>query len=216
MNRTSGDLRIDGGVGERPQGRLVRNHDGGDYHTRPCETSTPKPPARIPNTEVEGEGERLMRRRVPEGFERDILHQMLKLVRTLPDLAREESIQTQCLAEAPQFRPRELVWRERRQLRYNRRMNDEPLVVSEKMRRQIAGAVAEIDLAQMNIVRRFSPAERVRLAADMIDAVERVGAYRLRQRRPELSEEDALRIVRNGLLDHEQKRVKWFTAGSAS
>ncbi len=33
-----------------------------------------------------------------------------------------------------------------------------PLVVTEKMRREIAGAVAEIDLGQMEIFRRMTPA----------------------------------------------------------
>jgi hypothetical protein len=34
----------------------------------------------------------------------------------------------------------------------------------------------------------------------MINAAEQVAAYRLRQREPELSEKEALRIVRRGLL----------------
>ena len=81
-------------------------------------------------------------------------------------------------------------------------MHNKPLVVTEKMRRQIRGAVAEIDLAQMAILRHMTPAERVRQAADMIDAAERVGVFRLRQRQPELSPEEALRIVRGGLLNY--------------
>ena len=63
-------------------------------------------------------------------------------------------------------------------------MKNEPFIVTEKMRRQIAGAVAEIDLAQMARVRQMTPSERVRQAASMIDAAERVGVYRLRQRKP--------------------------------
>ncbi|MBE2236236.1 MAG: hypothetical protein IAE81_00500, partial [Caldilineaceae bacterium] len=59
-----------------------------------------------------------------------------------------------------------------------------PLVVTDKMRREIAGAVAEIDLAQMEILRRMTPAQRVQMAASMIADVERVGVYRLRQREP--------------------------------
>lgn len=90
------------------------------------------------------------------------------------------------------------------------------IVVTEKMRRQIAGAVAEIDLAQMEFVRRMTPAERVRRAADMIDAAERVGVYRLRHRHPELSEDEALHIVRGGLLEHYKKQEKWHRTGSAS
>jgi hypothetical protein len=84
-------------------------------------------------------------------------------------------------------------------------------MMTEQMQRQIAGAVAEIDLAQLALTRQLSPAERVQRAASMIEAAERVGAYRLRQREPELSEAEALRIVRGGLLQYEvckQQRVQ--------
>jgi hypothetical protein len=81
----------------------------------------------------------------------------------------------------------------------------QPIVVTDRMRRQIAGAVAEIDMAQMAILRRMTPAERMRMAAAMIDEVEHVASYRLRQRRPELSETDAIRIVHGGLLEFERR-----------
>jgi DNA-binding MurR/RpiR family transcriptional regulator len=58
------------------------------------------------------------------------------------------------------------------------------LTVTDKMRRQIAGAVAEIDLTQIAITRRMTSAERVQQAASLIEAAERVGVYRLRQLRP--------------------------------
>jgi hypothetical protein len=85
----------------------------------------------------------------------------------------------------------------------------EPFVITERIRRQIAGAVAEIDLEQMAIIARLTPAERVRMAASMIDACERAGVIRLRQREPELSEEAALRIVRGGLLNYYRERNPW-------
>ena len=85
----------------------------------------------------------------------------------------------------------------------------EPFAVTERIRRQIAGAVAEIDLQQMAITARLTPAERVRMAASMIDACERVGVSRLRQRQSELSEEEALRIVRGGLLNYYRERGTW-------
>lgn len=88
-------------------------------------------------------------------------------------------------------------------------MKIKPVVITEKMRRQIAGAVAEIDLEQMKIVRKLTPAARVQMAASMIDAAERVGAYRLRRRDPTLSEEDALRIIRGGLLEYQIKKQRW-------
>ena len=61
---------------------------------------------------------------------------------------------------------------------------------------QIAGAVAEIDPQQMAIVRRLTSAQRFEQMQSMVDLVEGIAAYRLRQRQPELSEADALRIVR--------------------
>jgi hypothetical protein len=62
---------------------------------------------------------------------------------------------------------------------------------------QIAGAVAEIDPQQMAIVRRLTPAQRFEQMQSMIDLVEGIAAYRLRQRQPELGEAEALRIVRS-------------------
>lgn len=86
-----------------------------------------------------------------------------------------------------------------------------PLVVTEEMRREIAGAVAEIDLAQLEILRRMTPAQRVRMAASMIADGERVAVFRLRQREPALSEAEAYRIVRTGLLEYERKKRRWET-----
>ncbi|MCO6452915.1 MAG: hypothetical protein J5I90_19180 [Caldilineales bacterium] len=70
-------------------------------------------------------------------------------------------------------------------------------VARERIRQQIAGAVAEIDLAQMAITRELTPAQRFQQMLSMIDFVEGIAAYRLQQRRPELSKMDALRLVRS-------------------
>ncbi|MCB9138702.1 MAG: hypothetical protein H6642_10175 [Caldilineaceae bacterium] len=85
-------------------------------------------------------------------------------------------------------------------------MQPKPLPVTPAMRRQIAGAVAEIDLDQIEFTRQMTPAQRVRRGADLIDAAERVGVYRLRVRRPDLSEEEAFRIVRSGLFNQRKKK----------
>lgn len=84
--------------------------------------------------------------------------------------------------------------------------SEHPVILTDKMRREIAGAVAEIDPVQMARLREFTPAERARIAADLIDAVERVGAFRLRQREPHLSEDEAFRIVRGGLLNYYRRQ----------
>jgi len=75
---------------------------------------------------------------------------------------------------------------------------DQRFVMDERMRRMIAGAIAEIDPAQIAILRTFTPAERFRQMMSMIKFIEDVGAYRLHTREPELTESDALRIVRSG------------------
>jgi predicted transcriptional regulator len=92
--------------------------------------------------------------------------------------------------------------------RYNEAMKNpsyqrkEPIVVTERMRRQIAGAIAELDPQQLAVTRRLTPGQRVWQAASMMAAGEQVAAYRLRQREPELSEQEALRIVRGGLFEY--------------
>ncbi|HSN74163.1 MAG TPA: hypothetical protein VL334_03600 [Anaerolineae bacterium] len=68
-------------------------------------------------------------------------------------------------------------------------------------RQLIAGAVAEIDLQQIEISRHLTPAQRLEQMQSMIDMVEGIAAYRLRQRQPELSEADALRAVRSRHVD---------------
>ncbi len=71
------------------------------------------------------------------------------------------------------------------------------LRLTEHMRRLLAGAVAEVDPRQIAMSRHLTPAQRFQQAVSMIDLAERVGAYRLRQRRPDLGEIEALRIVRS-------------------
>lgn len=85
-----------------------------------------------------------------------------------------------------------------------------PIVLTDQMRKAIAGAFAEIDRQQLRLLKSKTIAERVQMAASMIEAAETVSAYRLRQRQPELSEDEALRIVRGGLTNYlrQQRRVK--------
>ena len=64
-------------------------------------------------------------------------------------------------------------------------------------RQLIAGAIAELDLQQIELARRLTPAQRGQEARSMIRLAEQVDAYRLRRRRPELSEAEAQRIIRS-------------------
>lgn len=65
----------------------------------------------------------------------------------------------------------------------------------------IPGAVAEVDPQQIAILRTLTPAQRFQQMLSMIDLVEGIAAYRLRQRQPELTDADALRIVRTRHAD---------------
>ncbi|MBP7960661.1 MAG: hypothetical protein KBG20_10525 [Caldilineaceae bacterium] len=84
----------------------------------------------------------------------------------------------------------------------------EPFIVTERMRRQIVGAIAELDPKQLAITKRLTPAERVQQAASMIDAAERAGVHQLRQREPDLEELEALRIVRGGLIAYYSNKAR--------
>lgn len=80
-----------------------------------------------------------------------------------------------------------------------------PFVVDERIRKMIAGAVAEVDPAQIAVLRKLTPKERCRQAIAMIEGAERVAVYRVRQRQPELTESEAVRTVRQRLLDFREK-----------
>jgi len=83
-----------------------------------------------------------------------------------------------------------------------------PFVITDKIRRAIRGAFAEIDMKQVRIMRTKTPAEKAQMALSMMYAAEQAGALRLRLREPELSEEEALRIVRGGILNYVQRKRK--------
>ena len=61
--------------------------------------------------------------------------------------------------------------------------------------RTLAGSIAEVDPAQIAIFRRMSPQERFRLGASISDTARKVVAYRLQQRNPNLSPEEANRMA---------------------
>ena len=68
---------------------------------------------------------------------------------------------------------------------------------AEEIRRIIVGAFAAIDPAQVAITRRLTPAERFQEGCSMIRLTEEVGAYRLRLRHPEMTQHEALRMIRS-------------------
>lgn len=77
-----------------------------------------------------------------------------------------------------------------------------PVAVTERMARQISGAVREMDAAQAAIFARKAEAERVYRAVSMTEDAEQVGAHRMRAREPGLSTAQARRIVRRSLIHY--------------
>lgn len=76
----------------------------------------------------------------------------------------------------------------------------QPFVVDARIRQMIAGAVAEIDLAQIAMLRKLTPAERFAQMLSLLRFTETAAADRLRLREPNLSEEVAFMIVRSGQM----------------
>jgi hypothetical protein len=66
----------------------------------------------------------------------------------------------------------------------------------EGLQRLIAGAAAEVDPRQIAVSRHLTPAQQFQQGLSMTRLAEQVAAYRLRQRQPHLSEEQARRLIR--------------------
>ena len=64
--------------------------------------------------------------------------------------------------------------------------------------KSLEGSIAEVDLAQISIYHRMSPAERFRQGCSISDAAREVVAYRIRQRNPQLSLAEANRLALQG------------------
>jgi hypothetical protein len=75
--------------------------------------------------------------------------------------------------------------------------NDLPpqIPVTDEMHAEIHGALAEIDLAQMAVISRMTPAQRMEIGFRMSNIARRVAVDRLRQIHPELGEADANRML---------------------
>ena len=66
----------------------------------------------------------------------------------------------------------------------------------EHLQRLIAGAAAEVDPRQIAVSRHLTPAQQFQQGLSMTRLAEQVAAYRLHQRQPHLSEEQARRLIR--------------------
>lgn len=70
-------------------------------------------------------------------------------------------------------------------------------MLDERTRVAIREAVREVDPEQIALARRLTIAQRYAKMESMIEWAERTSAYRLRLRRPDLSDVEALRAVRS-------------------
>jgi len=64
----------------------------------------------------------------------------------------------------------------------------------------VAGSVAEVDPAQIAILRQFTPAQRVRQGFSLIESMELIAVQFLRKRKPHLTQKEAIQIIRKGIL----------------
>ena len=87
-----------------------------------------------------------------------------------------------------------------------------PLSALEKQ--LIAGAVAEVDPAQIDIWQQMPVARKAQLGLSMIHVAERVGVYRVRTRQPELTNRQSILHVRRA--KKEEKDAENMTAMTSS
>ena len=73
--------------------------------------------------------------------------------------------------------------------------------LTDRQEREIAGALSEIDAAQISVTRRLSAAQRTQQGLSMIRIAEEVASYRLRTIRPELTEKVSLGLARKATVD---------------
>jgi hypothetical protein len=82
----------------------------------------------------------------------------------------------------------------RRRARSGYYLRDQPRIHPD-LRRVLDGSVSEVDPAQIAIYRRLEPIVRFRQGCSISDTARQAVVYRLRQRRPELSQAEAGRLV---------------------
>ena len=75
-----------------------------------------------------------------------------------------------------------------------------PFIVDDRIRKMIAGAVAEVDLAQIAVLRTMTPGERFAQMLSMMRFTEAAAADRLCQYDPNLTPHAALKIVCSGAM----------------
>ena len=75
------------------------------------------------------------------------------------------------------------------------------MALTDKQEREIAGALRDVDPAQISVTRNLTTAQRTQQGLSMIRIAEQVASYRIRARRPELTEGMSLGLARKAVVD---------------
>jgi hypothetical protein len=78
------------------------------------------------------------------------------------------------------------------------------MALTNSQEREIAGALGEIDPAQISVTRKLTAAQRAQQGLSMIRIAEQVVAYRMRVRQPELTQGMSLALARKPYTDREE------------
>ena len=78
------------------------------------------------------------------------------------------------------------------------------MALTNSQEREIAGALGEIDPAQISVTRKLTAAQRAQQGLSMIRIAEQVVAYRMRVRQPELTQGMSLGLARKPYTDREE------------
>ncbi|MCY3709243.1 MAG: hypothetical protein OXG26_10125 [Caldilineaceae bacterium] len=82
------------------------------------------------------------------------------------------------------------------------------MTLTDKQEREIAGALREVDPAQISVTRKLTTAQRTQQGLSMIRIAEQVASYRIRARRPELTEGKSLGLVRKAVVNGREAVVE--------
>ena len=81
------------------------------------------------------------------------------------------------------------------------------MTITEKQEREIAGALRDIDPAQIEVNQKLTAGQQAQKGLSMIRIAERVASYRMRERRPELSPEETMGMARQSSANEKEVTV---------
>ena len=82
------------------------------------------------------------------------------------------------------------------------------MTLTDKQEREIAGALRDVDPEQISVTRKLTTAQRTQQGLSMIRIAEQVASYRIRARRPELTEGMSLGLARYAVVNGREAVVE--------